>query len=124
MFLTFGQNNSGGTFDFNEEDGITHWVIIECDSVDEGVEIAKKAGVYFNGCADGRDCHCCGDRWSSYCLEDDFAERPEVYGEDVVKAGGLKTYRAWMPEGKEVCIHYKDGTKTWLGVLPEEGGAA
>lgn len=29
MFYLFDQNNSGGTFDFNEEKGIVYWVARE-----------------------------------------------------------------------------------------------
>lgn len=34
MFYTFNQNNSGGSFDFDKARGITHYVIIEANSVE------------------------------------------------------------------------------------------
>ena len=69
MFYTFDQNNSGGQFIG------PNYIIIEADSAEEANTIAQEsAGVYFNGCEDGIDCECCGDRW--YPVFGDGEEKP------------------------------------------------
>lgn len=60
-FFEFSQNNSGGHFDVDEK--VTHRVLIEAESADEATEIAESLGMYWDGCDEGMDCPCCGDRW-------------------------------------------------------------
>lgn len=60
-FYEFSQNNSGGSF--VTDDKLCHRLIIEAKDEDEACRIAEDMGVYFNGCDDGMDCPCCGDRW-------------------------------------------------------------
>lgn len=60
-FYLFSQNNSGGSFDVDEK--VCHTVVIEAESADEANSLAKDIGVYFDGCYQGIDCDCCGDRW-------------------------------------------------------------
>jgi hypothetical protein len=62
-FYSFRQNNSGGFFK-ELENGMFH-LIVEADSEEEANEIAQENGVYFDGCKEGLDCECCGDRWYS-----------------------------------------------------------
>ena len=78
-FYTFRQNNSGGSFD--EDDNVSLYVIVEAMNADQASARAKDAGVYFNGCNDGMDCHCCGDRW--YRGYSEGTASPEVYGKVV-----------------------------------------
>ena len=76
-FYQFRQNNSGGTFDSSEADGIGWLVVIEATSAGHANDRAERIGLYFDGCNDGRDCSCCGDRWcSAYGDGDDV---PSVY---------------------------------------------
>lgn len=75
-FYEFTQNNSGGHFDVDDE--VCHRVIIEAPNADVATSIAMSKGIYFNGVAEGRDCGCCGDRWSELWA-DDFVELPFVY---------------------------------------------
>lgn len=63
-FFDFSQNNSGGSFVFDEQRGITHFVIVEAMDADHANSVAENIGLYFNGCESGNDCDCCGDRWS------------------------------------------------------------
>lgn len=116
-FYTFNQNNSGGSFDFDETAGITHYVIVEAESVDDALDRASAIGLYFDGCSTGRDCSCCGDRWNAP-WEDDGTEKPSIYStpveDEVFK-------HAWMPEGKEACVHYIDGRKEWYGSKGDGG---
>ena len=79
--FVYTQNNSGGAYDYPEWTGpadlggvFSHWdwqdevvdVWVMAESAAEADTLAKKyAGVYFDGCASGQDCDCCGDRWYS-----------------------------------------------------------
>ena len=113
MFFTFGQNNSGGHFHFNEKRGITHWIIVEGANRDDAIARAEVIGVYFDGVANGSDCECCGDRWNDY---GDETDKPMIYNQPV--EAYTSTFGGWMEDGKEICVHYKDGTMKWYGVNP------
>ena len=113
MFYHFKQNNSGGSFSFGENKGITHHVVIEADNASDANAIAGEIGIYFDGCSTGRDCNCCGDRWGEV-WESDGEEVPSIYGEPVQEAINSKYFYPWMEPGKEVCVHYKDGRKEWF----------
>lgn len=71
-FYTYSQNNSGGSFT-----DPARFVIIEAYNQEEAEGFAKDLGVYFDGCDDGTDCECCGDRWSRYCGE--ASDKPLIY---------------------------------------------
>lgn len=113
MFYHFSQNNSGGSFHFNKEKGITCHVVIEADNASEANAIAEEIGIYFDGCSTGRDCSCCGDRWNEV-WEIDREEVPSVYGSPVQEFINSEYTHRWMETGKEVCVHYKDGRKEWF----------
>lgn len=111
MFYHFEQNNSGGHFYTDHKAGMSHHVIIEASSIEQAFSKAEDIGLYFNGCDDGRDCNCCGDRWSKYGL--DVTETPTVYNQQV-EPGEVYTHGAgyfnikWI-QGPEGYIHYLDG---------------
>lgn len=109
MFWEFNQNNSGGSFVFDEKNGLTHFVIIEAETKQEAIDRAESVGIYFNGCDDGRDCSCCGDRWY-VPYADEGTPKPTVYGEPFNKA---KLSFRWMKKGKEICVHYLNGKRAW-----------
>lgn len=109
MFFHFSQNNSGGSFNFDEKDGITHHVIIEAHNRDDAIERAKNIGIYFDGVEKGRDCECCGDRWY-VPWTDDGDEHPSVYGTPLTE---FIPKILWMDEGRETCVHYMDGHREW-----------
>src|SRR5690606_567561 len=93
MFYTFDQNNSGGRWHFDAEDGLGFFVIIEADDAEEANYRAGRIGLYFDGCG---DCCCCGNRWhEAWGSGDDL---PHVYSEQPTED----------PEG-DGFIHYKDG---------------
>jgi hypothetical protein len=108
MFYEYCQNNSGGGFAFDKVSGITHIVIVEADSPDQADVRAEEIGLYFDGCANGQDCSCCGDRW--YRAYGKGTEEPEVYGKPVAKAELLTL---WMKPNPDVVVHYKDGRIEW-----------
>ena len=62
-FYRFRQNNSGGFFSCDEDDGIGPLVWIEEVSAEEANYKAQSIGIYFNGVDDDQDCACCCDRW-------------------------------------------------------------
>jgi hypothetical protein len=104
MFYTFHQNNSGGSFVINNN--VAPYVIVEADSAVEANQIAEELEIYFNGCSDGIDCECCGDRWWPVD-EDDGTVEPKVYDSDPDKVR-----RVCVPEGKvHARVFYKDGTR-------------
>lgn len=115
MFYTFTQNNSGGRFTLNMEEGITQDVIIEADSLSEALEKAEDLGLYFNGVDTGRDCSCCGDRWHSSPDENDF---PKLYGRPAEFY--LNNWSGLIGSFPAICVHYKDGTRKFFYAIRED----
>lgn len=112
MFYHYSQNNSGGSFHFDKAAGITVHVVVEADSAQEADTIAEHIGLYFDG---SNDCECCGARWDSAVDYGDCGKpQPSVYdkvlGQKVTdKYGSI----AWMKEGCETVVHFKNGVKQW-----------
>ena len=108
-FWTFYQNNSGGTFDYSENDGIGQYVIVEATDIADAIYRAKRIGLYFDG--DG-DCPCCGDRWTEPWQ--DGTDRPEMYGQfpsDYM--ADPKRVKFERKGQKTVFVHMIDGTIYW-----------
>ena len=99
MFYTYVQNNSFGTWD----DTVGKIVIIEADTAGEADAIAITKGIYFDGCQEGKDCDCCGDRWAK--AWEDGSSTPKTYGDEVTE-GIVKDY--WH-KGIVGWLYYKDG---------------
>jgi hypothetical protein len=59
-WFLYHQNNPSGVFH-----GPAYHVYVQAISERVANAMAEDAGLYFNGCADGKDCSCCGDRWST-----------------------------------------------------------
>ena len=98
-FYTFNQNNSGGFFKTSDTEGIGEYVIIEAIDSNHANDIAESIGIYFDGCRDGSDCSCCGDRWyptSNY----DESNEPSIYSTPVKEHIGYWNAVAF--------IHYLD----------------
>ena len=112
MFYHFSQNNSGGKFHFDSFKGITHHVIIEGDDAKEIIYRADRIGLFTDGPG---DCPCCGERWSTPWSDEALDETPLIYDTtptDYV-AEAKYSWRKSFPEGKDVAVHYKDGTIKW-----------
>lgn len=106
MFYTFRQNNSGGSFVQNNKVGI--YVIIEADSNKQANNRAEEIGIYFNGCDDGIDCNCCGDRWSRQYEEKGDIE-PKIYDKTIKE---YKKNIEWASRDEEIIhIYYKTSHK-------------
>jgi hypothetical protein len=84
QFFHYRQNNSGGDFvgPIN--------VFVQADTTEQSDAIAIQNGIYFDGCREGRDCPCCGDRWSrawgsDSADESDIAYAIRTYGRGEVR---------------------------------------
>lgn len=109
MFYDFRQNNSGGSFVYDEERGLSVSVIIEAESADDANDRAERIGLYFNGVDEGCDCECCDDRWSR-AYKDDGDEVPSRYG-TALPTERPKDEIEWVGKGNPtIFIHYLDGT--------------
>jgi hypothetical protein len=109
MFWNYRQNNSGGSFSFDKDRGISVNVIVEANSPDDADRRAESIGIYFDDDY-SIDCECCGTRWHRAYGEGDVL--PSVYNEPVI--GGKVRFTEysykWMEKNPEGFIHYKDGT--------------
>lgn len=106
-FYFFYQNNSGGSFDV--DDNVAEYVIIEANNHHHANDRAEGIGIYFNGCAIGTDCRCCGDRWHSHWDDSEATDTPTIFNTPIKDYEG-----SWMD--KEYRIHYLDG-RVEKGVL-------
>ena len=120
MFFTYYQNNSGG-----RSKG-SHYVIIEARDYRDANNLAEdKAEIYFNGCAEGFDCNCCGDRWIPYSFD----------GFQTMKGTGVPClYKvpiiAFTDEGvaeraeREISVYYLDGTVKIFNIIKDRFDSA
>ncbi|AWN07360.1 hypothetical protein SEA_NABI_66 [Streptomyces phage Nabi] len=102
-FFEFNQNNSGGSFAYDADAGITHHVIIEADDARHANYLAERIGLYFDGSG---DCECCGSRWYEQWEDDKGDPVPSIYGTPISEydfSGG------WMGSDPEAYVHFKDG---------------
>jgi hypothetical protein len=121
VFFTYSQNNSGGSFDYDEVSGIGNYVVIEAESVTVANARALDIGLYFDGCDTGMDCSCCGDRWSEPYGEG--TAFPSVYDHDVTNPReysdtfmGPGISRSFVGMGEyPVFVHYADGSVRGYG---------
>lgn len=88
-FYEFNQNNSGGSFDVDEN--VCHRVIIEAIDANHALAIFEPMIENQSG-----SCHCCGDRWSTYDPDE------------------IKLYE-WKEKGYPVGVYsyYKDAEQRW-----------
>ena len=100
-FYYYDQNNSGGSFDKDFGYGI----IIEAETAEKADEKAEEIGLYFDGCEDGLDCPCCGDRWSR-AIERFGYDEPSMYTTKHNRNG--EVYLSW---DMAVTIYYANGTE-------------
>lgn len=107
-FFEYVQNNSGGSFDRDEEKGIGEYVIIEALNSDHANERAEKIGLYFDGYG---DCSCCGNRWSE--TYEEGSDIPSIYNTPVFLAK-QSFFR------KDVFVHYLDGTIEKIDLQPNK----
>ena len=98
-YWTWRQNNTGGSFVRNAE--VAELVIVEAITPGEAEEKAASVGIYYNGCDDGMDCPCCGDRW--YPADEEGTEVPEYYGTPIVEFDSVRD------KSHDVILHTREG---------------
>jgi hypothetical protein len=97
-YFYYRQNNSGGSFDIDDDVSIYVWV--EAETAGEANDKAEQIGIYFDGVNSERDCECCGDRWYP-------AVPSEALGSPILSNLGVR----WVGEGQNHTIIYNaDGT--------------
>lgn len=104
-FYTFDQNNSGGYYEEDKQDGVAPLVIVEAMSSEDA---RRKARDITCGYTDF--CECCGERWGiEWVDEEDATSEPMKYGKPV------KNYLAESSPifGHKAAIHYLDKL-VWL----------
>jgi hypothetical protein len=115
MFYNYRQNNSGGSFDLNQD--VNYMVIIEAPTAEAANERAESIGIYFNGCDVGRDCSCCGDRWSKV-FSDDSTETPTIYGEPAQDYWFNEHWPSRWGADQAIIIYYQDAPKEIIYAPP------
>jgi hypothetical protein len=110
-FWIYRQNNSGGSFNYDDEAGISTYVIVEALSASDADFRAQNFGVYFDDDY-SIDCSCCGQRWDradSFWGSDGGLTRDEMV-EEVSHIMGWDLARKWMAEGQpEIFLHMMSG---------------
>lgn len=111
MFFEYRQNNSGGSFVYNDK--LCKWMFVEADTVDEANAFAENLGCYWNGVAKNMDCECCGDRWYKPWGGTEF---PLDYGDGTMFANPeeycqylVDEYGYSRKDQVEARVFYKDG---------------
>ena len=112
-FFDYRQNNSGGSFDFNDNDGVSLIVVIEADDAQSANRKAKDIGLYFDGSG---DCSTCGYRWSDAWGQGD--DVPSTYGTPLSDYN-FKFERSWAGVHPAAYVHFADGLVQAYG-LPEK----
>lgn len=82
-------------------------MIVEAMNADQTNGIAEGIGIYFNGCDDGRDCDCCGDRW--YAASGEGDDEPMLYGSPVAEFLHFNNSRKVKDKEALVRVFYLDG---------------
>lgn len=115
-YFDFDQNNSGGTFDFDADKGISTKVIIQARDAEEANYLATRIGLYFDGYG---DCSCCGDRW--YRAYGEGTEQPAIHGGSIQDWMTGPYFTKWMaPDRPEVFVHRYDGA--FIGLVYGDKG--
>lgn len=125
-FYSYHQSNPGGNFDSNQP----RELFIEAKSGQEADDRASKYHVYFNGCEDGIDCNCCGDRWYSNAnsWSDHGSETPILHGYEIRPDTTTKDIVLEKPEvltygfdyPYDVVVYYADDTEKRLTITQED----
>lgn len=103
----YTQNNSGGGFEVTEN--LAHRLFIEAEGGEEADLKAQRLGVYFDGCDEGVDCPCCGDRW----YHGQEVKYPLDYGDGLV-FNSVESHAQFLADrygwtSPDAYIHYANG---------------
>lgn len=108
-WFEYRQNNSGGSFTYDPQNGISVNVYIQAQDAREADYKAEAIGLYWDGCQSGMDCDCCGDRWypqNRYWGDGDPVD--EVPGPDE-PFDEEQHWHKWI-DGYETFVHRYDGS--------------
>jgi hypothetical protein len=107
-FYPFRQNNSGGYYVIDEENGISEFISIQAKDYKDSVrilqEISEKNDEFFDYCP------CCGERWDTCNFDFDGDLEPMYYDEklyDNYKGDCQRTAYVHYYDGKVVQFTYK-----------------
>lgn len=103
MFYTYRQNNSGGYYIEDAENGVAEYMIVEVNSVDELEDVLSAIGDKVDDFWDC--CDCCGERWTS----SHWIEKEELKATPMISGCPAEEH------GYGGFIHYKDGTIKGFG---------
>lgn len=101
MFFSYSQNNTGGSFVV--DDNVAHYVVIEANNYREANSKAEDIGLYWDGCSDGTDCSCCGDRWYKLNKNNIGDPVPSLFGRPIEDSDIGGNFN------KEVRLHLANG---------------
>lgn len=121
FWYEYSQNNSGGRFDIDDDVSIR--VLIQAEDKYAANREARAVGIYFDGCIQGLDCDCCGDRWSeAWDAIEEFSvyswkggrtgQRRKTYDSVVDYAQALADEDDWAGKQHSVVVHFANGAKT------------
>lgn len=118
FWYEYSQNNSGGRFDI--DDNVSIRVLIQAEDKYAANRKAEAVGLYFDGCYEGRDCDCCGDRWSEawnaieafsvYSWKD--GRTTKTYDSVMDYAQALADEDDWAGKQHSVVVYFANGAKT------------
>lgn len=124
QWFHFRQNNSGGHMTVDADVDRSVWV--EATNAQHANDRAREVGLYFHGCASGRDCSCCGDRWSPIWDGEEGVERP-TEGAFMANRPRGKTWASFglleTPERTAETIavlYHADGRRTYASLNPND----
>lgn len=104
MFYQFRQNNSGGSYDI--DDDISSNVVVEGVDSDDCYQRAQKIGIYFDGVLKGQDCDCCGDRW--------YGGDEITFSLDHANEVLTQDYSTFRFDHNVTVIHYLNGDRKYI----------
>lgn len=107
MFYEFRQNNSGGSFTYDELSGVSVTVLIEADSPQEANIRAESIGIYFDGYG---DCSCCGNRWHEVDSYDEYTEDIPKPDAVFIRDDTDRLFTTKWIDGYEGFVHLADGS--------------
>lgn len=117
QWYQFRQNNSGGVFQI--DDNVSLYVLIEAPHAVDANAKAQHVGIYFDGCNQGIDCNCCGDRWypvdgpiERFATFGDLFTAPTTIHDTVQSYAQTLTDESYWPKDGQpgVIVYHASGT--------------